>query len=789
MNTWIGVCALPISIMDNFAKPRSRVRAIAVTSGLAIAAFGIFLLCLQALWTQQVTALRWMDHALDVLDCVQNFNHDFANAQNEGRGVTIHGDWDRVGSFETAARRSMDDLSRLRMLTEDNPKQHAHLETIEATAAERFAYLRDIIKRGRDSKSTALLPTTPERHRTWAQLVRINTALEELRTEEKHLLDDRRHATQRVRLQVWAALICFALVGAVCLSLALSLEAGRAGDRRHMAELSRLNERLERMTQNLIKARDSAERSNRAKTLFLAGMSHELRTPLTGILGYARLLRLEGGLNPTQSKRVDAMLTAGRHLLHMVARVLDLSEIEAERLELQNELISVRSVAMDCLELVRPEADRKGLGLELDIAADAPVQIVTDSMRLQQILLNLLCNAVKFTTGGAVELRILPVRDDSSIRMEVVDTGPGISPEQRARLFQDFERLDTTATRAAEGAGLGLSLSARLAAFLGGQLGLDDRPGGGSVFWLELPLTTTSAPSSQAPTAAEVAAPASAAKRAITLLVVDDILMNREIAAAILRAAGHDVTCVESGAEAVAAVAERDFDVVLMDVRMPEMDGLEATRRIRAQENGRRRLPILALTAQAFTEQIAECHKAGMDGHLVKPYDAETLLAAVVRAASSAGSGRAEPAEATQELGAELPIFDRQVFESTAAFLPPERMAGFLHIIAGSGDVLLRDLRAPGSLSRHAKELAEQSHALASSAGQLGFVRIAALGRRFEHAVKSGAADAAVLGKGLEAAIEVTLHDMNHWIRSAGANDGGQAGSTGIGSGKAGVAA
>ncbi len=760
--------------LDDHAKAPAGLRAVAATFGLAIAAMGVFFLCLHALWTQQRNAARWVDHTLEVLSAVDRFDRDFATALSEGRGLVIFNNWDRTANFEADARQSVDDIARLRALTADNATQRQILGSMASATAERMAFQRELIRRARNGSSNAAVPSVAERQRSWTTLAEINAGCEALRQEERRLLDQRRRDAQRAGMEVWGALIGLALASAACFTLALSLQAARGRDRRHVAELSRLNERLERMTQNLIKARDAAERSNRAKTHFLAGMSHELRTPLNGILGYTRLLSMEGGLNSTQAMRVDAMLAAGRHLLHMISRVLDLSEIEAERLELQNELIDVRAAAAACIDLVRPDAERKRLALTLDVGAHSPRHIVGDAMRLQQILVNLLGNAVKFTSAGKVEVRLLPVPDDSGIRIEVADTGPGIPADQRARLFQDFVRLDTAATRAAEGAGLGLSLSARLAAFMDGRMGLEDRPGGGSIFWLELPMTNAGhALAGGADTIEPMAPDSMVDSRPMTILVVDDVLMNRDIAGSILRAAGHNVTCVEGGAEAIAAVSATVFDVVLMDVRMPEMDGLEATRRIRASEGTGRRVPILALTAQAFTEQIAECREAGMDGHLGKPFDAETLLAAVVRAASALpappdATDGATPRGRTPILGEELPVFDQEGFDRTAAFLAPEKVGTYLQAVAANADALLQGLRATDKLTHHSRALADTAHAVASSAGMLGFTRAAALSRRFEHAVQGGAPCAQELADGLAAALEATLHDMKPRIDAAG---------------------
>jgi CheY-like chemotaxis protein len=361
-----------------------------------------------------------------------------------------------------------------------------------------------------------------------------------------------------------------------------------------------------------------------------------LRTPLNGIMGYARLLQMEGGLNAAQSVRVEAMLGAGGHLLEIINCVLDLSQIEAGRLEIHAADMELRTTAAACLDLVRPLAEAKRLALRLVAAPEVPRHVIVDPTRLRQVLLNLLGNAIKFTSHGSVNLRLLTVADGTRLRLEVADTGPGIPIERREQLFQEFRRLDTEATSKVEGAGLDLALCRQLASLMGGCLGHEDNPGGGSVFVLELPLhsITSHLPAGARPSDMADVEPALEPAATLHVLVVDDALMNRDVASAFLRAAGHKVTCVEGGAEAVAAVAITNFDVVLMDVRMPEMDGLEATRRIRALEGARARVPIVALTAQAFAEQIVECRKAGMNSHLAKPFVPDTLLAVVVRAAT-----------------------------------------------------------------------------------------------------------------------------------------------------------
>jgi light-regulated signal transduction histidine kinase (bacteriophytochrome)/ActR/RegA family two-component response regulator len=398
---------------------------------------------------------------------------------------------------------------------------------------------------------------------------------------------------------------------------------------RHLEES---NAKLEELSRHLAHARDQAEQAVQSKSRFLAGMSHALRTPLNGILGYAQLLRLEGRLDATQTQRVNSMLDAGQQLLEMINRVLELTEVEAAHTKLNLTTVDVHDIAVTCLSVVRYAAESKGLKLRISQAAHAhgpaaPVLVIADPSRLRQVLLNLLDNAIKFTETGWVELRLCSA-DGVNQRIEIVDTGPGMPAATYRQVFEEFRRLNSASSLIA-GAGVGLAIAARLLMLMGGDLGYEDKPGGGSVFWLHLPLAVA-ASRGNAATAPEPPPPAK-----LRLLVVDDIDMNRDIASAFLTAGGHEVTCAETGEEAVAAVEAADFDLVLMDVCMPGMDGLEATRRIRALGNHRARVPIVALTAQVFAEQIDECRAAGMNSHLAKPFAYDALLEAVAQAVSA----------------------------------------------------------------------------------------------------------------------------------------------------------
>ena len=548
------------------------------------------------------------------------------------------------------------------------------------------------------------------------------------------------------------------------------------GEHMVLAGVNDISERLTSMREMqerqvvLEKSNDELMRATQAKTRFLAAMSHELRTPLNGILGYARLLQMEGGLSAGQSGRVSSMLESGRHLLEMISCVLDLSEIESEHLTLKTAEVDPLAIVAACLDLVRPAAEAKGLALRVDVADSVQQTLTTDPTRVRQVLLNLLGNAVKFTKQGSVTVRLEMAANRSALRIEVRDTGPGISTEQRPHLFHEFDRLGIEAVAKIEGAGLGLALSARLAALMGGSVGYDDNPDGGSVFWLELPLVTagTPQPEEKYPADQEIVRLTPAFEHALQVLVVDDMPMNRDIAEAFLRSAGHEVTCVDNGADAVTLAASTDFDAVVMDVRMPQMDGLEATRRIRAFAGRRGEVPIVALTAHAFTEQIKDCQKAGMDGHLAKPFDMESLLSAVGRAvvakqrkAVGSGTGTVLPAEAIRPMESELPILNRAHFEKFTACFTPEKLAEHLVTFTERGQSLLRDLGEMDAAAGYSNEHADAAHALTGCAAMFGFERFAAASRTFERALQCAAAEAPTLAAQLCAAIEVTLKEIS----------------------------
>lgn len=386
---------------------------------------------------------------------------------------------------------------------------------------------------------------------------------------------------------------------------------------------------LKRDAQALAEARDAAESANRAKSLFLANMSHEIRTPLNGVIGLAQALsRTE--LTPTQTEMLALIESSGKTLQTLLSDILDLARVESGRLELSEETFDLEKTVNEAARLYAATAEEKGLRFFVEVAPDARVWIAGDPVRLKQVLTNLVSNAVKFTSAGFVGLNVDrgPDRDGSpTLRFSVEDTGIGFDSATRERLFSRFEQADGAITRRFGGSGLGLAISRQLADMMGGDLDCESEPGGGSAFILTLPMKIAAAPGPVAAVAEH--GPSTSAGRRI--LVADDHPTNRKVVELILAQADVKLTMVEDGAQALAAARSQPYDLILMDMQMPVMDGLTAVREIRLHEAtmGLERTPIVMLTANALPEHIAGAREAGADLHLAKPFNAAELLGLV----------------------------------------------------------------------------------------------------------------------------------------------------------------
>jgi len=399
--------------------------------------------------------------------------------------------------------------------------------------------------------------------------------------------------------------------------------------RKREEDLKRHRDHLEEMVQartaEFFNAMITANEANRAKSAFLANMSHEIRTPLNAITGMAHLMR-RAGISPQQAERLDKIETAGKHLLDIINAILDLSKIEAGKLALEHAEVRIDSLMANVVSMLQERALAKGLKLVID-SAPIPLVFIGDPTRLQQALLNYVSNAIKFTETGSVTLRVTIAEETPEralLCFEVGDTGIGIATDAIPRLFSAFEQADNSTTRKYGGTGLGLAITRRFSEMMGGEAGVRSAPGAGSTFWFTAWLEKTAGDSQFDPVSGDsVEGRLKHDHAGRSILLVEDEPINREISLNLLEDVGLIVDVAEDGSEAVELVEKLDYDVILMDMQMPRMDGLEATRRIRAMN---KTMPIIAMTANAFSEDRMRCLEAGMDDFITKPVDPDTLF-------------------------------------------------------------------------------------------------------------------------------------------------------------------
>lgn len=388
-----------------------------------------------------------------------------------------------------------------------------------------------------------------------------------------------------------------------------------------------VNERQNRASE-LLSAKVVAEAATVAKSEFLASMSHEVRTPLNGILGYTDLLLRDESLAGRHRQQVIKLRSAGNALLSVVNDVLDFSEIESGGVVIDSSDFSVTSVIESALEIVEPQILAKGLRLVSSVDPRIVPFVRGDDGRLRQILLNLLNNAVKFTTDGSVDISVTLMADgprSQRLRFDVSDTGVGIPKDQLGKLFQRFSQIDTSIRRKFGGTGLGLAISKQLVERMGGTIGVETSEGKGSKFSVVLELPTSARAS------VENIAETAFVPKGKRVLLVEDIEMNGEIAQAMLAAAGYSAEMVSDGASAIAAVQASRYDVILMDIQMPDMDGVTATRRIRELDQYAANTPIIAMTAHVIPREVERFLAAGMNDHIGKPFKREALYAKLAK--------------------------------------------------------------------------------------------------------------------------------------------------------------